>query len=127
MYWCIDPVGGNDKTGMRQLSQHKAEDTPFKTWAAVVWNAGDIFLQKAGTTANENVIINKIGAQANSIKMGTYGQKVRAIVEGDKTVFTANGQHHIDVENFRFTGDKTPTPTYNPAVNTPNSSHISFT
>ena len=48
-YWCIDPVDGNDGTGSSQATQVLAETTPFKTWGAVTWAAGDTYLQKRGT------------------------------------------------------------------------------
>lgn len=60
----IDP----DYTGS---TQNGTIESPFKSWTSVIWNNGNTYLQKAGTTCNTNgslVITSK-----NGITIGAYG------------------------------------------------------
>lgn len=58
--------------------------TPFNTWAAldtaVTAAAGDIYLQKSGTTARENIVSAVVGA--NNIRLSTYGGSDYATITG---------------------------------------------
>lgn len=104
MYWCIDPISGNDGTGSSQATQALAETTPFKTWAAVTWAAGDTYLQQGGTTATEKVTVGASGTAGNEIILDSYGSGVGVINGGAvDTCITSWTRNYLIIRNLRLT------------------------
>lgn len=85
----IDPDASVDGTGTIY--------NPFNTWSSVLWKAGNTYLQKAGTTANETVTIGSSGSKSRRIIIGEYGGNTKPIINGttraisgfDKSYWTA--------------------------------------
>ena len=74
----IDPSASTNGNGT-QLS-------PFKYWSSVTWTAGNTYLQKCGTTANEQVNIGVSGTSGSLITLGSYGTGSLPVISGFTSV-----------------------------------------
>jgi hypothetical protein len=78
----IDPSSGTNGNGL-------SESTPFNTWTAVTWAYGNKYLQKAGTTYTNQIVIGNgslwsASNKKDGIVVGSYGtaNSGRAIING---------------------------------------------
>ena len=92
--------------------------SPFNTWASVTWAAGNVYLQKAGTTqAGYRIQVTAGGTSAaNRVIVGSYdpvtglrttGGKQRAILNGAGTAQTIRvnqGVNWVWIDNFEVCG-----------------------
>jgi hypothetical protein len=105
-FWCIDPINGSDATGSDQPTQAEAEQTPFKTWGAVRWFAGDTYLQRRGTTALEEVIVERSGEVGARITIDAYGENGNTpVIDGEgirNNCVKLNGKAYITVRNLKL-------------------------
>lgn len=68
----IDPTAGSGGDG--------SEGSPFDSWADVTWAAGNVYLQKAGTTFSGQLAPSASGTSGNTIFIGRYGEGANPIV-----------------------------------------------
>jgi hypothetical protein len=105
-FWCVDPINGSDATGSERSTQALAETTPFKTWSAVTWRVGDTYSQRRGTTAYEEVIIDRTGEPGQRITLDAYGESGDApVIDAEHTrgnCIKMIGKSHITVRNFQL-------------------------
>jgi hypothetical protein len=83
----IDPTNANDPL------EDGTIDHPFDSWADVSWQEGNIYLQKRGTTANEN----KINIYANNVVLGAYGEGESPVINSLATDFAIRAFEKTDV------------------------------
>jgi len=74
----IDPGNPEDELESGTLSH------PYDSWSDVLWEEGNVYLQKSGTTAN----VDKIVIGADNVSLGSYG-------EGDLPVITSNTNTYL--------------------------------
>lgn len=84
----IDPTCSSSGNGTTTTC---GANGPFKTWAEIasnkLWAAGNTYLQKGGTTANERITVGASGTSDNVISLGSYGTG-NAILDGRSVVPT---------------------------------------
>lgn len=73
----IDPDVAGPGTG--------TEADPFKLWSSVTWAAGNTYLQKRGTTANEQVTVGASGTSGSPILIAAYGSGGDPIIDAQST------------------------------------------
>ncbi len=59
-------------------------DKPYKYWSEVTFQAGYNYMQKRGTIAREEVIIDASGTSANPMIIGAYGTGADPIIQGSE-------------------------------------------
>jgi len=76
--------------------------SPFNSWASATWGVGHTYLQKAGTTAVEQVSINANGP----ITLGRYGAGSRPVINANGASYAIHNRYrsNITIEDFELTG-----------------------
>ena len=112
----IDPTSPTNGDGLSEL-------TPFNTWDAVTYEAGNTYLQKQGTIFNGKILVSSGGADESSrVNLSIYGPAVIPLESGlsqqkakinangyDRALQVAVGAHYVTVDNFEIYGANTKT------------------
>ncbi len=62
------------------------KEKPYKYWHEVTFKPGTIYLQKRGTIAREQVVINQSGNKNAPIVLAAYGVGEKPVIQGSETV-----------------------------------------
>ncbi len=73
---------------------------PFNSWSDISWTNGNTYLQKSGTTANENSIV--IGA--NNVTLDSYGEGKPPVITSttNSYLISGNEKSNISIHNLHI-------------------------
>lgn len=104
----IDPTCATPGNGTSGDCLGGAND-PFDQWSDVTWAAGNTYLQKAGTTANERLTIGESGTSLDSpIYVGKYGSGSAPTLNSSMNYdIYSSSKNFITIEDFNLIGATT--------------------
>jgi hypothetical protein len=93
----IDPTNENDPLENGSINH------PFNSWNDVSWEEGHSYLQKRGTTTNEN----KINVYASNITLGSYGEGEYPVINSSASDFAIRifEKSNVTIQNLKVVAD----------------------